>query len=122
MHPPIPAIRCDYGFFNCKTLEVTCIHVGIYEWVLERTDRLDLHRACVAGRLFEFASTPLEMEDRWRFLMWNPYSLSEFLVGELGEGQDRIEVTKGGKDGTDGDADNSPQVQTARQKGWCEVM
>jgi hypothetical protein len=50
--------------------------VEIYRRVLERADPMDLHRACVIGRLFEFASTFLEMEEGWRLLLGNPYPLS----------------------------------------------
>jgi hypothetical protein len=128
-HPPIPAISCDYGFVNCNTLEDTCTLVEIYRRVLERADPMELHRACVIGRLFEFASTFLEMEEGWRLLLGNPYSLSGTLeVKELVEGQKRMEmrigIEKGGGAGADEnvvDADDSLQ-QIKSQKEWCEVM
>lgn len=53
--------------------------MGIYRRVLERADPIDLHKSCVSGRLFEFASTVLEMEGRWRLLLGNPHPLSRTL-------------------------------------------
>jgi hypothetical protein len=98
----------------------------IYERVLERADPMDLHRACVAGRLFEFASAFLEMEEGWRLLLGNPYPLSGILeVEEVVEGQERTGLRKGGRDAANGnvvDADKTSQQQIAGQKGWCEVM
>jgi hypothetical protein len=75
-HPPTSAFSCEYGFVNCNTLEDTCTLVEIYERVLERADPMDLHRACVIGRLFEFATAYLEMEEGWRLLLRNSYPLS----------------------------------------------
>jgi hypothetical protein len=128
-HPPIPAISCDYGFVNCSTLEDTCTLVEIYRRVLERADPMDLHRACVIGRLFEFATAFLKMEKGWRLLLGNPYPLSGTLeVKELVEGQERTGMAmgmgNGGGDGADAnvvDADESLQ-QIESQKGLCEVM
>jgi hypothetical protein len=48
---------------------------------------MDLHRACVVGRLFEFATEFLVMEEGWRLLLGNLYPLSGTLeVKELVEG------------------------------------
>ncbi|PVH95836.1 hypothetical protein DM02DRAFT_689266 [Periconia macrospinosa] len=124
-HPPIPSISCDYGFLNCNTFEDTCTLMEIYRRVLEGVDPMDLHRACVAGRLFEFASAFLEMEEEWRLLLVNPYPLGRiFETEEVVEGQDRIRG-KGERDVADGgavDAYESPHPQIASPKGWCGVM
>jgi hypothetical protein len=88
---------------------------------------MDLHRACVIGRLFEFASAFLEMEEGWRLLLGNPYPLSSTLeIKELVKGQERtgMGIGKGGGAGADEnvvDADESLQ-QIESQEGWCEVM
>ncbi|USP80330.1 hypothetical protein yc1106_07604 [Curvularia clavata] len=127
-YPPIPAIACDYGFFNCNTLEDTFTLMEIYRQVLNRANPMDLHKACITGRLFEFASEFLEMEEGWRLLLENPYPLGGTLeVKEVAEGQQRtgMGMGMGGRDGADGDvveADKSLQQQIERQKGWCRVM
>jgi hypothetical protein len=124
-YPPILAISCDYGFINCNTLEDTCTLVEIYKRVLERADPMDLHRACVIGRLFEFASAFLEMKEEWRSLLGNPYPLSGTLaVNELVEGQERTGKGMGTGTGHCGgySADDESPQQTESQKGWCEVM
>ena len=89
---------------------------------------MDLHRACVTGRLFEFTSAFLEMEEQWRLLLGNPYPLSGTLEAEaVVEGQERTGMRMG-KDGRDGadrnvvDADESPQQKIESQEGWCEIM
>ena len=85
-HPPIPSVNADYGFMNCRTFEDTCILMEIYRKVLKAANPLELHRACVAGDLFQFASAYpyLPMEERWRSLMMNLYPLEEVVESELG--------------------------------------
>lgn len=75
-HPPIPTITCDYGFANCNTLEDKCTLVEIYRQVLGRANPMDLHQACITGRLFWFASAFLEMDQEYNLLLRNPYPLS----------------------------------------------
>ena len=81
-YPPVPSVRCDYGFLNCDTFEETCILMEIYGRVLKTANPLALHQACIAGKLFEFASGYVRMEERWRPLMWNPYPLKEVVEWE----------------------------------------
>ena len=83
-HPPIPSVDVDYGFINCRTFEELCILMEIYGKVLKTANPLELHRACVAGDLFQFASVYVRMEERWRSLMRNPYPLEEVVESELG--------------------------------------
>ena len=83
-YPPIPSINVDYGFINCRTFEETCILMEIYRKVLETADPLQLHQACVAGDLFQFATGYVRMEERWRPLMRNPYPLKEVVESDLG--------------------------------------
>jgi hypothetical protein len=54
--PPYPTVNCDYGFRNCQTLEEICILMEIYKRLLIKADPLELHKACLAGQLFEFAA------------------------------------------------------------------
>jgi hypothetical protein len=83
-HPPIPSVNVDYGFINCRTFEETCILMEIYGKVLKTANPLELHQACVAGDLFQFASGYVRMEERWRSLMRNFYPLKEVVESELG--------------------------------------
>ena len=73
--PPVPSVKVDYGFINCSSFEETCILMQIYKEVLKIANPLELHRACVAGDLFRFASDHYRMEEGWRSLMENPYPL-----------------------------------------------
>ena len=84
MDHPIPSINVDYGFIHCRTFEETCILTEIYGKVLETASPLQLHQACVAGDLFQFASDYVRMEEQWRSLMRNPYPLKEVVESELG--------------------------------------
>lgn len=83
-HPPIPSVNVDYGFVNCRTFEETCILMEVYRKVLETANPLELHQACVAGDLFQFAESYVRMEERWRSLLRNVYPLKEVVESELG--------------------------------------
>lgn len=83
-HPPIPSVNVDYGFIDCRTFEETWILMEVYGKVLKTANPLELHQACVAGDLFQFASGYVRMEERWRSLMRNSYPLKEVVESELG--------------------------------------
>jgi hypothetical protein len=83
-HPPIPSVNVDYGFINCHNFEETCILMEIYGKVLKTANPLELHQACVAGDLFQYASDYVWIEERWRSLMRNIYPLKEVVESELG--------------------------------------
>ncbi len=83
-HPPVPSVNVDYGFINCRTFEETCTLMEIYGKVLKTANPLELHQACVAGGLFQFASYYVRMEERWRPLMRNFYPLEEVVESQLG--------------------------------------
>ena len=76
-HPPTPSVKVDYGFSNCRTFEETCTLMEIYGEVLKTADPLELHQACLADDLFQFARGYVLMEERWRLLMTNFYPLTE---------------------------------------------
>ena len=82
--PPFPSVSVDYGFINCHTFEDICILMEIYREVLRTANPLELHQACVAGDLFQFASDYVRMEERWKSLMTNPYPLKEVVEPESG--------------------------------------
>jgi hypothetical protein len=73
--PPIPALTFDYGFMNCGSFEETCILMEIYKRLLLKVNPLELHEACLAGRLFEFAETFDKMDGDHRRSMKNFYPL-----------------------------------------------
>ncbi|OGM40065.1 hypothetical protein ABOM_011281 [Aspergillus bombycis] len=75
--PPIPVISVDYGFVNCETFTETCTLMEIYKRLLCDASPLDLHEACIAGKLFEFAERFHTMDQSHRRLMKNFYPLPE---------------------------------------------
>lgn len=73
---PSWAVSVDYGFENCKgSVEVQELK-SIYRRILALSDPLALHDACVAGQLFDFAKSLMELEPRLKKTMRNPYPLS----------------------------------------------
>lgn len=77
-HPPLPALQWDYGFGNCQTFEEICILIEIYKRLLQQNaavDPLELHKACLAGKLFAFAQKYHKMDENHRRLMKNSYPL-----------------------------------------------
>ncbi len=56
----------------------------IYGKVLKTANPLELHQACVAGDLFQFAGGHIRMEEQWRSLTRNFYPLKEVMESELG--------------------------------------
>ena len=74
-YPPIPALQVDYGFMNCQTFEETCVLMEIYKRLLQKANPLELHKACLAGKLFVFAQKFHAMEEGHKKLMKNFYPL-----------------------------------------------
>ncbi|KAF2806940.1 uncharacterized protein BDZ99DRAFT_573630 [Mytilinidion resinicola] len=74
-YPPDASIRFDYGFKNCRNFEETCTLMEIYKQLLQQADPLDLHEACLAGKLFEFAEKFHKIKEEWRRLMETMYPL-----------------------------------------------
>lgn len=73
--PPVPSVYADYGFMNCSTFEETCTLMEIYKRLLQKADPLELHKACIAGKLFEFGQGFHVMDEGYRRWMWNVYPL-----------------------------------------------
>lgn len=73
--PPNETLKVDYGFMNCQTFEETCILLEIYKRLLREADPLELHEACLAGKLFEFAEAYHHIDESHRRLMKNLYPL-----------------------------------------------
>lgn len=72
-YPPIPAVSFDDGLMSCETFEETCILMEIYKRLLLEANLLDLHKAYLAGRLFEFAGKFDKMQEGHRQLMKHFY-------------------------------------------------
>ncbi|KAF2786246.1 hypothetical protein K505DRAFT_368393 [Melanomma pulvis-pyrius CBS 109.77] len=72
---PGEALARDYGFAHCnRDREGIAALKQMYARVLERAAPLDLHEACVRGRLVEFAEeVGVQVGPRFRRLMQNPY-------------------------------------------------
>lgn len=73
---PIRSVLVDYGFFYCKTAKDRLDLKDIYRHVLETTDPMDLHRACLRGELYDFAKLAINVDPRFRAIMKNPYPLT----------------------------------------------
>ena len=77
-HPPVLPVIIDYGFIDCdKDFEKICTLTEIYGEILKTADPLELHAACVAGNLFQFARRYFPMKEQWRPLMRNLYPLEK---------------------------------------------
>ncbi|KAJ4322557.1 hypothetical protein N0V94_002319 [Neodidymelliopsis sp. IMI 364377] len=91
-YPPVLSVRIDYGFVNCRSFEDTCMLMEIYGQILRVGNPLELHQACLAGELFQFASRYIRMDERWKSLMQNHYPLGK--VDELERGPGPEESAK----------------------------
>ncbi|KAL9632470.1 MAG: hypothetical protein Q9164_005300 [Protoblastenia rupestris] len=67
----------DYGFLNCKTALDRMQLKDTYKKLLQKCDLLELHRACVEGKIYQFASKYMKLEKRFQRLMKNYYPLPE---------------------------------------------
>lgn len=76
-HPPGLTVSVDYGFMNCETVEETYILMEIYGRVLKVACPLGLHQACIEGKLADFASPHMRLNERWISLMRNTYTLRD---------------------------------------------
>lgn len=68
-------VLIDYGFINCNGFREVTELKSVYKSILQLSDPLDLHDACIHGRLFEFARSVKVLEPRLRKMMRNPYPL-----------------------------------------------
>ena len=78
---PPRSVSVDYGFIHCDIPQMVALK-GIYERllydILLPADPMELHQACIEGRLYDFASKYLgELDSMYRILMKNPYPLPE---------------------------------------------
>lgn len=82
---PPPHLQRDYGFRYCRQREEVQRLKEIYWNVLKKVDPMDLHNACVHGRLYELASMRGLATTGDRRLMQNDYP-AQYLGVENGDG------------------------------------
>ena len=80
---PVPSVKVDYGFFNCRNKEEEVQLKEIYKTFFDDEshdgDPLKLHEACIQGKTYDYVRKTLKLrKDRrplFRRLMKNPYPL-----------------------------------------------
>jgi len=81
---PVPSVKVDYGFFNCRNEEEVAQLKEVYKKVFEDSngDPLKLHEACLQGKIFDYVRTTLKLKGKdqnplFRRLMKNVYPLPQ---------------------------------------------
>ncbi|KAJ7492114.1 hypothetical protein FB451DRAFT_1021003 [Mycena latifolia] len=81
---PIPSITVDYGFMNClNNEEETSLLKDLYTQIfaLPRLDPMNLHEACIQGKLYDHVGQLLKLKKRdqkvLKRLLKNPYPLPD---------------------------------------------
>ncbi|KJA23304.1 hypothetical protein HYPSUDRAFT_1081302 [Hypholoma sublateritium FD-334 SS-4] len=69
---PISPVMKDYGFEHCETIEDFEGLKAVYRVLLKHTSCQppDLHRACIEGRLYEYVSSLVRMDDKEKYKQW----------------------------------------------------
>ena len=70
---PPASVYVDYGFIHCDGYFETMELKEIYRQLLRGADHLELHRACVQGQLWSFATSHMEVEARFERIIRNFY-------------------------------------------------
>lgn len=68
-------VLVDYGFVNCNGFIEVKELKSVYRKILQLSDPIALHDACLDGRLFGFTQGFMELEPRLKKNMRNPYPL-----------------------------------------------
>ncbi|KAK2758342.1 hypothetical protein FQN54_004190 [Arachnomyces sp. PD_36] len=74
---PFP-VMTDYGFESCRGFVEIMGLKDVYRELLARVDHLELHKACLEGKIFEFARRNIEVAERFRGFMRNRYPLKRY--------------------------------------------
>ena len=82
---PVPSVKVDYGFLNCRNEEEEVQLKNVYMKFFEEDtngDPLKLHDACLQGKTYDYIRTTLKLKGKdqsplFRRLMKNPYPLSQ---------------------------------------------
>ncbi|KAG6910816.1 hypothetical protein DXG01_007705 [Tephrocybe rancida] len=82
--PPANPIVVDYGFMNCKDATEFEDLKALYKQILDmpKASPLDLHKACIQGKLFEFVDNLVLLKKKvtrkqLRRILKNPYPLPD---------------------------------------------
>jgi len=71
-----PAVRVDYGFWNCKSQDDERDMEEVYKiYFHPDTNPVDLHNAAIQGNLFEYVGKFVKLQKKLKKLMVNPYPL-----------------------------------------------
>ena len=82
---PVPSVRVDYGFFNCRNEDEELQLKEVYKKFFEEDsngDPLKLHEACLQGKIYDYVRTTLKWKGKdqrplFRRLMKNIYPLPQ---------------------------------------------
>ena len=76
--PLIPSVGVDYGFFNCQgeTERQDLKKVYMEFFADYHADPIELHKAAIGGRLFDYVRRFVELKQKFYCLMNNPYPLT----------------------------------------------
>ena len=81
---PVPSVKVDYGFANCRNEEEKVQLKEVYKKVFEDShgDPLKLHEACLQGKTYDYVRTTLKLKGKnqsplFSRLMKNPYPLPQ---------------------------------------------
>ena len=82
---PVPSVKVDYGFINCRNEEEEAQLKEVYKKVFEEDsdgDPLKLHEACLQGKIYDYVRTTLKLIKKdqgplFRRLMKNIYPLPQ---------------------------------------------
>ncbi|CAG8576681.1 11817_t:CDS:2 [Racocetra fulgida] len=76
----VPAVMVDYGFGNCRTKDEEKQLKNMYEKLIfaPQFDAISLHKACIAGKIFEYVSSILPNDVLRVDLLRNLYPLEEY--------------------------------------------
>ena len=72
--PPRP-VYVDYGFVSCDDYFETMELKALYRTLLRSADHLELHEACIQGKLWSFATSHIQVDPRFESKMRNSYPL-----------------------------------------------
>ena len=82
---PVPSVKVDYGFCNCRNEEEETQLKNVYKKVFEENssgDPIKLHEACLQGKIYDYVRTTLKLKKQdqrplLRRLMKNIYPLPQ---------------------------------------------
>ena len=82
---PVPSVKVDYGFINCRNEEEEVQLKEVYKNIFKEdsnADPLKMHEACLQGKIYDYVTTTLKLKEKdqgplFRRLMKNIYPLPQ---------------------------------------------